>query len=72
MRTFAPGLWNTTIDVRDFIQHNDTPYEGDSTFLSAPTKRTQELWQKLFLLIQEIIEDVTNTKQILSKYVTKF
>ena len=36
--------WTDEINVRDFIQSNYTPYTGDSTFLSAPTKKTQKLW----------------------------
>ena len=37
---FAPGAWCESIDVRDFIQKNYTPYEGDESFLCAPTART--------------------------------
>ncbi len=44
-RGFTDGRWNTTIDVRDFIQRNYTPYEGDSSFLAGPTQRTAELWK---------------------------
>ena len=37
---FAPGPWTDRIDVRDFIQRNYTPYEGDAAFLAGPTART--------------------------------
>ena len=45
--------WKETIDVRDFIQKNYTPYEGDSSFLSSATKRTCELMDKLNILLKE-------------------
>ena len=42
---FVPGKWcNDEIDVRDFIQHNYTPYEGDATFLAPATEATKKLW----------------------------
>ena len=37
---FQGGLWRDAIDVRDFIQANYTPYEGDAAFLAGPTERT--------------------------------
>lgn len=40
---FVKGDWCDTIDVRDFIQTNYTPYEGDGAFLSKPTEKTQKL-----------------------------
>ncbi len=43
---FIPGKWcNDEIDVRDFIQRNYTPYEGDSKFLAPATEATKKLWQ---------------------------
>ena len=39
-RDFKPGPWKTRINVRDFIQHNYTPYEGDASFLAGATERT--------------------------------
>jgi formate C-acetyltransferase len=45
---FTGGLWQQRIDVRDFIQRNYTPYEGDGAFLAGPTERTQALWEKVF------------------------
>ncbi|MEC3915418.1 formate C-acetyltransferase [Nocardia sp. CDC160] len=44
---FKGGLWRDTIDVRDFIQQNYTPYEGDGGFLAGPTARTLGIWDKL-------------------------
>ena len=41
---FTPGKWQEEIDVRDFIQRNYTPYEGDSTFLAPATENTLKLW----------------------------
>ena len=43
---FNPGKWSSDeIDVRDFIQKNYTPYEGDDSFLAGPTEATKKLWQ---------------------------
>ncbi len=44
---FTPGDWAATIDVRDFIQRNVTPYTGDASFLTGPTVRTTAVWGKL-------------------------
>ena len=41
---FVPGKWQTEINVRDFIQKNYTPYDGDSSFLAGPTEATKKLW----------------------------
>lgn len=43
-KEFKPGKWNTTIDVRDFVKLNITPYEGTHDFLTGCTIRTQKLW----------------------------
>ncbi len=43
---FKPGKWQTEINVRDFIQKNYTPYDGDSSFLAGPTEATIKLWQE--------------------------
>ncbi|MBP3330839.1 MAG: formate C-acetyltransferase [Clostridia bacterium] len=48
---FKEGKWQNEINVRDFIQANYTPYEGDSFFLAGPTKRTTELMTKLNTLL---------------------
>jgi formate C-acetyltransferase len=53
---FTPGDWTKEIDVRDFIQHNYTPYEGDDTFLAGPTERTTKLWDQVMKLMKKEIE----------------
>src|SRR6516165_4822033 len=52
-RGFHPGNWSTTIDVRDFVVRNATPYSGDEKFLAGPTKRTKAVWEKLQPYFQE-------------------
>lgn len=44
---FQGGLWRDAIDVRDFIQQNYTPYEGDDSFLTGPTERTTAVWKAI-------------------------
>ena len=44
---FAKGNWCDEIDVRDFIQLNYTPYEGDASFLAGPTEKTLRVWNTL-------------------------
>ena len=46
-RDFSAGRWESAIDVRDFIQRNVTPYQGDESFLAGPSARTQAVWDKL-------------------------
>ncbi|MBR1865360.1 MAG: formate C-acetyltransferase [Lachnospiraceae bacterium] len=50
---FAGGNWEKFIDVRDFIQKNYTPYEGDDTFLSGPTQNTKDLWEQVMDLTKK-------------------
>jgi formate C-acetyltransferase len=52
-RGFKPGDWCTSIDVRDFIVSNVTPYDGDEKFLAGASKRTQAVWAKLQPYFQE-------------------
>ncbi len=53
-RNFKVGKWTKKIDVREFINLNYTPYEGNADFLSQPTERTQKLNNKVNdLLVQE-------------------
>jgi formate C-acetyltransferase len=52
-RDFASGNWQTGVDVRDFIQRNYTPYEGDGGFLEGPTERTTGLWATMQPLLAE-------------------
>jgi len=54
---FVPGKWQDKIDVRDFIQKNYTPYEGDESFLCGPTERTVKLMDKLQLLFKKEAEN---------------
>ena len=44
---FKNGAWTAEVNVRDFIQNNYTPYDGDRDFLAPPTERTLELWRIL-------------------------
>ena len=44
---FVKGNWCNEIDVRDFIQLNYTPYEGDASFLAGPTEKTMRVWNTL-------------------------
>lgn len=52
-RYVAPGSWLTHVNVREFIQRNYTPHEGDGAFLAGPTARTKEVWEKLQPLVAE-------------------
>ncbi|PVX49358.1 formate C-acetyltransferase [Balneicella halophila] len=53
MKTFKKGKWNTSIDVRDFVFNNVTPYDGDANFLSEATDRTKKLWDICLNAIKE-------------------
>ncbi len=50
---FRGGLWQSEINVRDFIQQNYTPYEGDEGFLAPATERTRHVWSRLNELFVE-------------------
>jgi len=50
---FKTGLWQKKINVRDFIQQNYQPYEGDESFLAPATERTKNLWNRLNELFVE-------------------
>jgi formate C-acetyltransferase len=52
-QSFAPGLWQSEVNVRDFIQQNYEPYDGDASFLAGPTERTKGIWKKLTKLFDE-------------------
>ncbi len=73
-KNFNEGVWNTKIDVRDFIQKNYTPYTGDASFLAEPTQRTIGLKEKLdALLAQErekggVLDIKTDTVSSLLNY----
>ena len=51
--SFNKGNWTKEIDVRDFIQMNYTPYDGDDAFLAGPTKATQTLWDQVMELTKQ-------------------
>ncbi len=50
---FEGRLWKEGIDVRDFIQNNYKPYDGDESFLEGPTDATDKLWGELQKLQKE-------------------
>lgn len=50
---FKTGKWMDEINVRNFIQLNWTPYEGDSSFLEGPTSKTNQLWDKCLELLEQ-------------------
>lgn len=54
---FKPGAWTESIDVRDFIQNNYTPYSGNEEFLSGPSQRTLRLWEELKVLLKREIDN---------------
>ncbi len=50
---FKSGDWQQEINVRDFIQNNYTPYEGDSSFLKGTTEKTKKLWDEVLELYKK-------------------
>ncbi len=50
---FNAGKWQSEINVRDFIQKNYTPYDGDSSFLAGPTEATTKLWEECCDLLKQ-------------------
>ena len=50
---FVGGTWQDQIDVRDFIQRNYTPYDGDESFLAGPTEATTTLWGEVMDLFEQ-------------------
>lgn len=57
-KNFKKGDWENEINVRDFIQKNYTPYEGDDSFLEGATKDTTKMWNDVLELIK--IENETH------------
>lgn len=51
--SFKTGTWTNTIDVRNFINKNYTPYDGDDSFLTPPTERTRKLWDEVASLMKK-------------------
>ena len=47
---FDPGTWVKEINVRSFIKHNYTPYDGDESFLTPATNNTKQLWEQVLEL----------------------
>ena len=63
-RGFRSGLWQKEIDVRDFIQQNYEPYEGDGSFLAPATPRTRKIWDRLNgLFVEERRKGVLDVSQ---------
>lgn len=52
-RSFKGGEWQREVNVRDFIQKNYTPYDGDDTFLAGATKNTLDLWDQVMDLTRQ-------------------
>jgi formate C-acetyltransferase len=52
-RAFTGGVWEREINVRDFIQKNYTPYDGDDSFLAGPTTATNALWAQVMDLSKQ-------------------
>ncbi|CDA72184.1 formate C-acetyltransferase [Ruminococcus sp. CAG:579] len=51
---FAPGRWsNGSVNVRDFIKKNYTPYDGDESFLAPPSEDTKKLWAEVLDLFEQ-------------------
>ena len=62
---FRPGLWQKEIDVRNFIQQNYTPYEGDASFVANATQRTKGIWERLnALFVEERRKGVLDVSQV--------
>ena len=62
---FRTGLWQKEINVRDFIQQNYEPYDGDGGFLAPATARTQKIWETLkTLFVEERKKGVLDISQI--------
>ena len=51
--SFHEGIWEKEINVRDFIQRNYHPYEGDESFLQGPTEATKKLWEQVMELSRQ-------------------
>ena len=67
---FKKGDWESEINVRDFIQKNYTPYEGDSSFLSGTTEKTKKLWNEVLELYKKEKESKGSVLDIDTKTVS--
>ena len=61
--SFQGGIWEKEIDVRDFIQKNYTPYNGDESFLVGTTKKTDKVWKKCSELLEEELKKYAQGKR---------
>lgn len=70
---FNHGSWITDINVRSFIQHNYTPYEGDASFLAGPTRRTTQLWDEVkSLMVEEGKKGIIDAETLKPSTITAF
>ena len=72
-KDFNNGRWQDEINVRDFIFHNYTPYEGDESFLAGPTEKVTKLWNKVLDLYKEekdkgVLDVDTKTPSGINRY----
>ena len=73
-KNFKGGKWEKEIDVRDFIQNNYTPYEGDDSFLVDATDRTKKLWNEVLKLYEQerenggVLDADTKTPSAINAY----
>ena len=72
-KDFNSGRWQDEINVRDFIFHNYTPYEGDESFLAGPTEKVTKLWNKVLDLYKEekdkgVLDVDTKTPSGINRY----
>ena len=71
---FEGKAWKDEINVRDFIQSNYTPYEGDDSFLVGPTDRTKKLWDEVLKLYEKerenggVLDADTKTPSAINAY----
>src|SRR5262245_40294013 len=64
-RGFTPGNWQNRVNLREFIQRNYTPYEGDGAFLQGATERTKGIWRTLQpLLVKEREKGILDVSQV--------
>src|SRR5262245_12435421 len=64
-RGFTPGSWQHRVNLREFIQRNYTPYEGDGAFLQGATERTKGIWRTLQpLLVKEREKGILDVSQV--------
>ena len=68
---FKTGDWTEEINVRDFIQKNYTPYEGDSSFLKEPTEKTKKLWEEVLELYKKEKESEGGVLDIDTKTISR-